>query len=310
MLNRLYSVMDFLAKKFNLFKVETIGDAYVCCSGLPETNEKHAQNVANFAVAVQHCAKLVSSPVDSTPIELRIGIHSGPCASGVVGVTNPRYCVFGDTVNTTSRHESTGEPGRIHCSRECRMELLKAAKDSFQMKERGLVEMKGKGQLQTFWLEASHNNKYVNKCGLMKLQDEVQQMLHSTKSFDNNVEKMLEKSNLCTGDYSMPSPRSKMRLFELERSEHERELEFHDLPNVTSEKSRTEFSKSDWSGKANLERPKPVSRTSVTSLTAASSVSDDSDASDVTPPITETRPSKCPFHSLERMESTSRMYFM
>ena len=51
MLNKLYSIMDFLAAKFNLFKVETIGDAYVCCSGLPQADENHAQNVANFAIA-------------------------------------------------------------------------------------------------------------------------------------------------------------------------------------------------------------------------------------------------------------------
>eukprot|EP00977_Amphora_coffeiformis_P003123 scaffold581_cov169-Amphora_coffeaeformis.AAC.13 len=144
MLNRLYSVMDFLAKKFQLFKIETIGDAYVCCSGLPEADDEHAQNVANFALAVQHCSKLVFSPVDNTPIELRIGIHTGSCASGVVGVTNPRYCVFGDTVNTTSRHESTGKPGKIHCSSVCQMELVQSAGDRFRLKERGMVEMKGK----------------------------------------------------------------------------------------------------------------------------------------------------------------------
>lgn len=85
MLNRLYSVMDFLAKHFQLFKVETIGDAYVCCSGLPHADPLHARRVANFAVAVQHCSSMILSPADNTPIRLRIGIHTGPCASGVVG---------------------------------------------------------------------------------------------------------------------------------------------------------------------------------------------------------------------------------
>jgi len=97
MLNRLYCVMDFLALKFKLFKIETIGDAYVCCSGLPQSDEQHAENVANFAIAVMHCCRQVLSPVSQEPIQLRIGIHTGPAASGVVGTTNPRYCVFGDS---------------------------------------------------------------------------------------------------------------------------------------------------------------------------------------------------------------------
>ena len=85
MLNRLYLLMDILAKHFQLFKVETIGDAYVCCSGLPHSDIQHARRVANFAIAVQHFSKLVLSPVDHKPIRLRIGIHTGSCASGVVG---------------------------------------------------------------------------------------------------------------------------------------------------------------------------------------------------------------------------------
>lgn len=87
--------MDHLAKKFGLFKIETIGDAYVCAAGLPTDDPDHAEKVATFALAVSHCARHVLSPVDGKPLQLRVGIHSGSCASGVVGVTNPRYCVFG-----------------------------------------------------------------------------------------------------------------------------------------------------------------------------------------------------------------------
>lgn len=90
--------MDHLAHKFGLFKIETIGDAYVCAAGLPVDDPRHAEKVATFALAVSHCARHVLSPVDGKPLQLRVGIHSGSCASGVVGVTNPRYCVFGDTV--------------------------------------------------------------------------------------------------------------------------------------------------------------------------------------------------------------------
>jgi len=187
MLNRLYWVMDHLSLKFKLFKVETIGDAYVCCSGLPQADEQHAENVANFAIAVSHCCKQVLSPVDRRPIQLRIGIHTGPCASGVVGVTNPRYCVFGDTVNTTSRHESTGEPGKVHCSEETCKELKRTAPENFKLVERGLVEMKGKGQLRTFWLTAKAANKAVNRAALTRLNVEVKKLLQET-SFESHVQ--------------------------------------------------------------------------------------------------------------------------
>jgi class 3 adenylate cyclase len=131
MLNQLCGIMDFLAGTINLFKLETIGDAYVCPGGLPTKDSNHTINVANFAVAVQHCCQKVISPFDKQPIQLRIGIHSDEAASGIVGVTNPRYCVFGDTVNTTARHESTGEPDRVHCSQATMMELESKAFNQF-----------------------------------------------------------------------------------------------------------------------------------------------------------------------------------
>jgi class 3 adenylate cyclase len=169
MLNALYSIMDFLAAKFNLFKVETIGDAYVCCSGLPDKDDNHAQNVANFAVAVQHCCRRVLSPLDQQPIQLRVGIHSGECASGIVGVTNPRYCVFGDTVNTTARHESTGLPGKVHCSHTTMIELRTKARKDFIITSRGVVEMKGKGETPTYWIESTEQNELTGPTALHKL---------------------------------------------------------------------------------------------------------------------------------------------
>lgn len=180
MLNRLYCVMDFLAGTFNLYKVETIGDAYVCASGLPKPDKEHARNVANFAVAVSHCTKQVLSPADGSPIQLRIGVHTGACASGVVGSTNPRYCVFGDTVNTTARHESSGIPGKVHCSATTWSELESKFKDAFALKKRGLVKMKGKGYLTTYWLEAHENNNCINSAGLAKLDNQITDLLART----------------------------------------------------------------------------------------------------------------------------------
>ena len=83
LLNDLYCVMDYVADRFGLYKVETIGDAYMVCSGLPEHNENHARDVANFAVAVREAVKCVTSPLDGSPIDLRIGVHSGSVMAGV-----------------------------------------------------------------------------------------------------------------------------------------------------------------------------------------------------------------------------------
>lgn len=181
MLNELYGIMDFLAGKFHLFKIETIGDAYVCASGLPASDPSHAINVANFAIAVQHCCRKVLSPIDNQPIRLRIGIHSGEAASGIVGVTNPRYCVFGDTVNTTARHESTGEPGKVHCSESTMIELKAKAASQFKISARGMVEMKGKGSVPTYWIETTEDNLSTRPSALLELDETIFSSVLSSK---------------------------------------------------------------------------------------------------------------------------------
>jgi Adenylate and Guanylate cyclase catalytic domain len=130
-------------------------------------------NVANFAIAVTHVCEKVLSPADGTPIKLRIGVNSGRCCSGIVGVTNPRYCVFGDTVNTTARHETTGEAGRVHGSMTTMIELLKQAPNEFFSESRGMVEMKGKGSIPTYWLSSTDDNPSTNKEALKALDEEV-----------------------------------------------------------------------------------------------------------------------------------------
>ena len=195
MLNRLYCVMDYLLDKFELFKVETIGDAYVCCSGIPEPDEDHAEKVANFAIAVSHCVRHVLSPVDGRPIQLRIGVHTGSAASGVVGVNNPRYCVFGDTVNVTARHESSGAAGRVHCSAVTQRILMTKYLGKFNCISRGMVEMKGKGKLRTFWLESSDANEFVNLDGMRQLEMETDDLLQLTK-FESELEKETQQKTL------------------------------------------------------------------------------------------------------------------
>ena len=158
MLNRLFTLFDNVTDFHAIYKVETIGDSYMCVAGLSMRQrgtpsrrnppEHHARSMVDFAKDILESAAQVTTPNDDV-VEVRIGIHSGDVMTGVVGHKMPRFCLFGDTVNVASRMESTGRPGMIHASQATR-DLT--SQESWV--PTGGVEAKGKGLVETYLLSS------------------------------------------------------------------------------------------------------------------------------------------------------------
>ncbi|KAL0969980.1 hypothetical protein UPYG_G00235520 [Umbra pygmaea] len=159
LLNDLYTLFDAIIGNHDVYKVETIGDAYMVASGLPVANgNRHAAEIANMALDILSAVgtfKMRHMP--EVPVRIRIGLHSGPCVAGVVGLTMPRYCLFGDTVTTASRMESTGVPYRIHVHNST-VKILLELKAGYKVQLRGKTDLKAKGGTElTYWLIGKDN---------------------------------------------------------------------------------------------------------------------------------------------------------
>ncbi|XP_047130308.1 uncharacterized protein LOC100197588 isoform X2 [Hydra vulgaris] len=160
LLNDLYSVMDDIIESFDCYKVETIGDCYMVVSGLPVRNgDQHACEVANMSLQLLSSLNGIGyRHLAGSQVQLRIGMHSGPVVAGVVGIKMPRYCLFGDTVNTASRMESGGFALKIHLSEDT-YKILQTF-EGYQFFCRGERQVKGRGLMTTYYLIGKEGASY------------------------------------------------------------------------------------------------------------------------------------------------------
>ncbi len=156
LLDRLFGLLDDAAEACGVSKVDTIGDAYLCAANLAGDHPgDHAARMARFAAAALRAARATAiDPEDPGRgrVRMRVGLHSGPCTAGVVGRRCPKYTLFGDTINVAARMEQSGAPGRIQCT-AFTADLIRAQDPAAVLTRRGPVEVKGKGTMETYWLE-------------------------------------------------------------------------------------------------------------------------------------------------------------
>lgn len=144
-----FKAFDEITTKYELEKIKTIGDSYMCACGLPKANPAHAANVINAAREMINLVDNVLNAQDGlSHYEIRIGIHTGPVVAGIVGIKKWQYDIWGDTVNIASRMESKSYPGRINLS-ETTYQLVK---DLFHCEYRGEIEVKNRGLLKMYFL--------------------------------------------------------------------------------------------------------------------------------------------------------------
>ena len=145
-LDKVFSAFDAIAEEYGIEKIKTIGDAYMAAAGLPIAREDHADALLKMGLAMIKKLAEIKNQL-GLPLEMRIGIHSGPVAAGIIGEKRFLYDVWGDTVNIASRLEANGQPGHVHFSEETKSALTESG---YQLIPTGGVHLKGKGFVESY----------------------------------------------------------------------------------------------------------------------------------------------------------------
>ncbi len=159
-----FQAFDEIISKYNIEKIKTIGDAYLCAAGLPSPSPTHAEDVVNAAIDIQRFMENFSQKQraeNKSEYLCRIGIHSGPVVSGVVGKKKFAYDIWGDTVNIAARMEQSGEVNEINIS-QTTYELVK---DKFQFIQRGKIAAKNKGDMDMYFVDYKLAEKKIHTIG-------------------------------------------------------------------------------------------------------------------------------------------------